>query len=94
MIRKPIVSLLLTLFYLIPSTKVEAVEWDEQTYHLIEQSIQLPSIGDRTYAVTQHGASTQASAAQNQKAIQQALSKVADESSFLQDAPLRREPFN
>lgn len=47
--------------------------WNEEEYKQIESSIKLPEIANRTYNVTTYGASTTASAKQNQKAINRAI---------------------
>ena len=50
-----------------------AQSWDEAMYKQIEQSIRMPQFADREYKITQFGASPQASAAKNQKAINRAI---------------------
>jgi unsaturated rhamnogalacturonyl hydrolase len=50
-----------------------AQSWDEAMYKQIEQSIRMPQFADREYTITQFGASPQASAAKNQKAINRAI---------------------
>ena len=50
-----------------------AQSWDEAMYKQIEQSIRMPQFADREYNITQFGASPQASAAKNQKAINRAI---------------------
>ena len=46
-----------------------AQQWDEALYKQIEQSIRVPQFPDQTYLITKYGAKTDATAAQNQKAI-------------------------
>ena len=50
-----------------------AQQWDEALYKQIEQSIRVPQFPDQTYLITKYGAKTDATAAQNQKAIQKAI---------------------
>lgn len=49
-----------------------ASAWDSQ-YKQIENSIRQPQFPDRTYLITKYGASTKATAKQNQKAINKAI---------------------
>lgn len=51
-----------------------AAGWDDEEYKRIEQSIQQPKLSEKVYAITSYGAKTTASAAQNQKAINRAIS--------------------
>ena len=51
--------------------------WDEQTYRQIEQSIQRPQIADEVFLITKFGAKPDATAAQNQKAIQKAIDRCS-----------------
>lgn len=57
---------------LLPLTAL-AQNWDEALYKQIEQSIRMPQFADREYKITQFGASPNASAAKNQKAINKAI---------------------
>ena len=66
--------LLIALF--IPAS-LNAKEWDAQLYKQIEQSIQAPKLTDKVFLITKYGAKPDATAAQNQKAIQQAIDKCA-----------------
>ena len=54
-----------------------AQQWDEALYKQIEQSIRVPQFPDQTYLITKYGAKTDATAAQNQKAIQKAIDLCA-----------------
>ena len=54
-----------------------ANEWDDSLYRQIEASIQGPCIGNVTFLVTDFGATTSASAAYNQKAIQKAIDRCS-----------------
>ena len=54
-----------------------AIEWDEQKYQEIENSIQQPQFGKATMVITKFGAKTTNSAADNQKAIQKAIDKCS-----------------
>ena len=54
-----------------------ADHWDEAKYKQIEQSIQQPQINGRDYDITKFGAKPEATAAQNQKAIQKAIDKCS-----------------
>lgn len=49
-----------------------ASEWDTQ-YKQLEQSIKTPQFGSKKYLITKFGASTKATAAKNQKAINKAI---------------------
>ena len=71
---KQILFMLLTL--LAPLTVV-ANEWDAAVYLQIEQSIQSPQISGKDYVITKFGAKVDASAADNQKAIQKAIDKCS-----------------
>ena len=51
--------------------------WDEQTYRQIEQSIQQPVFGSQEVMITKFGAKPDATAAQNQKAIQKAIDRCS-----------------
>ena len=51
--------------------------WDEAKYKQIEQSIQSPQISGKDYDITKFGAKPEATAAQNQKAIQKAIDKCS-----------------
>ena len=59
---------MLLLGCLMPLTSM-AIEWNEQKYRQIEQSIQAPQISGKDYLITKFGAKPTASAAVNQKAI-------------------------
>ena len=50
-----------------------AQQWDEALYKQIERSIRVPQFPDQTYLITKYGAKTDATAAQNQKAIQKTI---------------------
>ena len=60
----------LMLCLLIPAAHAQ---WNEAQYKQIEQSIRVPQFADKTYLITKYGAKTDATAAQNQKAIQKAI---------------------
>lgn len=68
-------TLLITL--LIPMCSY-ASGWNEQEYKQIEDDIQLPKIANRTFDVTTYGASTEATAKQNQKAINRTIDLASD----------------
>ena len=51
--------------------------WDEGAYRQIEQSIQRPQIADEVFLITKFGAKPDATAAQNQKAIQKAIDRCS-----------------
>ena len=55
------------------SVMAYAQTWDQAQYKQIEQSIREPQFADKTYLITKYGAKTDATAAQNQKAIQKAI---------------------
>ena len=76
MIKKNQRLITLLLILLLP-TFATAIEWDEETYRKIEQSIQTPQISGKDYIITQFGAKTANSAAENQKAIQKAIDKCS-----------------
>ena len=69
------ISFLLLLF--VPFMALAQLEWDEQTYRLIEQSIKTPQFGDFNIRITQTGASEKNAPEKNQKAIQKAIDKCA-----------------
>ena len=64
------IKLLLALL-LLPAVAL-ANGWDTQ-YKQIEQSIRQPQFGDKVFNITKYGASTKATAAANQKAINKAI---------------------
>ena len=51
--------------------------WNEVQYKQIEQSIRVPQFANKDYVITKFGASTEASAAKNQKAIQKAIDQCS-----------------
>ena len=67
---------LLLLAVLMPALSL-AQTWDEQLYKQIEQSIQQPTFGQQEMLITKCGAKSDATATQNQKAIQKAIDKCA-----------------
>ncbi len=48
-------------------------QWDDAEYHRIDQSIKAPHFADRQFSAVDYGASSQASASINQKAINEAI---------------------
>ena len=72
MMRPYWIGVLLTLLSL---QTARADGWDEQTYREIERSIRQPQFPDRTLDICTFGARQAASAADNQKAIQQAIDR-------------------
>ena len=67
---------LFLLALLVPMAAV-ANDWDDAKYRQIEQSIRMPAFADKEYLITKFGAKTDATAAQNQKAIQKAIDKCS-----------------
>ena len=67
----------LTLMCLLFPLFSHADGWDETKYRQIEQSIQQPQISGKDYVITKFGAKPEATAAQNQKAIQKAIDKCS-----------------
>ena len=51
--------------------------WDEEKYRQIEQSIREPQFADKAYPITKYGASPEATAVKNQKAIQKAIDQCS-----------------
>ena len=72
---KHLKTLLLTLV-LLPAIAF-ASGWNDQEYKQIEQSIQLPQLHKRQFVISSFGAKQNASAAQNQKAINRLISLVS-----------------
>ena len=69
---------ILSLLLLLASLASSAQSWDENLYRQIEQSIQSPRINtDRTVDIRHYGASPDATAERNQKAIQKAIDRCA-----------------
>ena len=58
---------------IIPFLGISAEGWDDILYKQIESSIVAPTFADKSYRVTKYGASTKASAKDNQKAINKAI---------------------
>ncbi len=71
---KYIKLLLLTLLF--PATSV-AAGWDNNLYQQIEQSIKQPEFADKEYVITDFGAKPEATAAENQRAINKAIEKCS-----------------
>ena len=69
-------TLWLVLSLLVPVLAI-AQGWDEAMYKQIEQSIREPQFADKTYTITKYGASPDATAAKNQKAIQKAIDQCS-----------------
>ena len=69
-------TLWLALSLLLPVLAI-AQGWDEAMYKQIEQSIREPQFADKTYTITKYGASPDATAAKNQKAIQKAIDQCS-----------------
>ena len=67
----------LSLLLLLLPALLTAQTWDVQLYKQIEQSIQQPTFGRQEVIITKCGAKPDATAAQNQKAIQKAIDKCA-----------------
>jgi len=67
----------LTLLCLLFPMLSHADGWDEAAYKKIEQSIQAPQISGKDYPITKFGAKPEATAVQNQKAIQKAIDKCS-----------------
>jgi len=72
---KHLKTLLLAL--LLFPTLAFASGWNDQEYKQIEQSIQKPQLHERQFVISSFGAKTNASAAQNQKAINRLISLVS-----------------
>ena len=70
-------DLILALLFVLMPALCMAIGWDEQKYREIEQSIQQPQFGKVTMLITKCGATPEASAADNQKAIQKAIDKCS-----------------
>ena len=64
---------LLLLCMLFPAVAFAAGDAWNTTYRQIEQSIKQPEFKDKVYTITKYGASTKATAAKNQKAINKAI---------------------
>ena len=69
-------TLWLVLSILVPMM-ASAQSWDEAMYKQIEQSIREPQFADKSYPITKYGASPEATAAKNQKAIQKAIDQCS-----------------
>ena len=70
--------IILSLVLLLASLASSAQSWDETLYRQIEQSIQSPRIDTgRTVDIRRYGASPDATAERNQKAIQKAIDRCA-----------------
>ncbi len=66
-------KLLSLLVILLSSVAVQAQMWDESLYKQIESRIIAPQFPDKTFPITKYGAKVNATAAQNQKAINKAI---------------------
>ena len=70
--------IILSIVLLLASLASSAQSWDETLYRQIEQSIQSPCINtDRSVDIRRYGASPDATAERNQKAIQKAIDRCA-----------------
>lgn len=68
----------LSIIFLLTSLASSAQTWDETLYKKIEESIQQPNIRiNHEVDIRDYGASTEASAAHNQKSIQKAIDRCA-----------------
>ena len=65
------------LFSMLCPALMMAQGWNEAQYTQIEQSIRVPQFANKDYVITKFGASTEASAAKNQKAIQKAIDQCS-----------------
>ena len=65
------------MFCLLMPAIAHAQNWDQAQYKQIEQSIREPQFADKVYLITKYGAKTDATAAQNQKAIQKAIDQCS-----------------
>ncbi|MBQ9356525.1 MAG: glycoside hydrolase family 88 protein, partial [Prevotella sp.] len=72
--RKLLPALLLMMVFALSS---HAAVWDDNVYHQVEQSVQTPQISGKDYVITKFGARPDATAAQNQRAIQKAIDKCS-----------------
>lgn len=72
---KSLKTLLILIFF---PLSLLANGWNDTEYKEIEDNIMLPSIANRMFNVTTYGASTTASAAENQKAINKAIDLAND----------------
>ena len=70
-------SKLLLLCFFLPLLNAMAGEWDASLYRQIEQSIATPQFKDKAYLITKFGAKPEATAAQNQQAIQKAIDQCS-----------------
>ena len=69
-----LLSLLLAWLAVAPS---EALTWNETAYAMVERSVRQPRFASRTYSITDFGASPNATAATNQRAINRAVATCA-----------------
>ena len=74
MLKRPLLTILLCILWLLSA---QAIEWNEKVYREIERSIQQPRLSLTAYDVTQYGAKANATAAQNQQAIQKAIDQCS-----------------
>ena len=75
--KKLLYAALFCLYCFLNPFIAQAQGWDEATYRQIEQSIQQPQISGNDYLITKFGAKPQATAAQNQRAIQKAIDRCS-----------------
>ena len=75
--KKLLYAALFCLYCFLNPLIAQAQGWDEATYRQIEQSIQQPQISGNDYLITKFGAKPQATAAQNQRAIQKAIDRCS-----------------
>lgn len=57
---------------------IHAQGWDSTAYRQIEKRISIPTFGNRSFVITRYGASIQATAAQNQRAINKAITACSE----------------
>lgn len=67
------VKLILMLLAFLPLCAIAQGNWNDALYKQIEQNVKEPVFKDKTYDVTKYGASVNATAAKNQKAINKAI---------------------
>lgn len=75
MIKKLKLTLIMLAF--IPLCALAQNGWNDALYKQIEQNVNEPTFSDKTFDITKYGASTKATAAKNQKAINKAIEECS-----------------
>ena len=75
---KKLLTLISAILLSCASMQAAGTGWDEKLYKEIENNIKAPTFANKTFKITKYGASTKASAAKNQEAINKAIKACSE----------------